>query len=139
MEHWTTSMETRLNETIREQRGITLPRSRHIILDDVRSFNFAVQSSLEIEEAAPESPRHDRLRVELLPAHTTPSKQDHLAAKPPKSKKRKRGMLAEAVAQQSELDENDEWRVLANGKEMVKRVGNALVRKPVESVDDQGD
>jgi hypothetical protein len=63
------------------------------------------------------------------------SKPDWSGAKPVgPSKKRKRGPPNEPVAELSAdegSEETDVWRVLANGKEMARRVGDVFLRKPL--------
>lgn len=146
IDHWTQSMRRRTDEGARRAHGITLPRSPYIILDDVRSLH---ESSLDKPGAhdaghndIPESPRGDRLRVELVPP-VSPSqyslkKTDYSAARPSRApRKRKRASAATSAAfvdsSGSEgADDADGWRVVAGGKEMVKRIRNSLVRKPVD-------
>ena len=88
----------------------------------------------------PDSPKDDRLRVELVPAFegTLPlqKKPDFSAARPPRPPRKRKRNASEAAVVDSSGDEaeqeGDGWRVVADGKEMVKRVKNSLVRKPVE-------
>jgi hypothetical protein len=78
--------------------------------------------------------------VELVTAFegTLPpqKKSDFSAARPSRPpKKRKRNTSEAAVVDASGDDggqEADGWRVVADGKEMVKRAKNSLLRKPVE-------
>ncbi|KAK1807589.1 hypothetical protein LTR12_018063 [Friedmanniomyces endolithicus] len=134
IEHWTQSMRRRTDEKTRREHRIGLPRSPYIILDDVRSLNQTVRADADPPGVATESPIDDRLRVELVtpitPGITPRSKPDYSAAKPSRtSKKRKQDRPEITVEDRS--DEDGGWRVLANGKGMVRRVGNVLVRKPV--------
>lgn len=147
IDHWTRSMQRRTDESARREHRISLPRSRHLILDDVRSLNDRApnedssDASQPRQVTLPDSPKDDRLRVELVPAFegTLPlqKKPDLSAARPSRPRKRKRN-TSEAAVVNSSADESgqegDGWRVVADGKEMVKRVKNALVRKPVEVV-----
>lgn len=140
IELWTASMHRRTNESARREHGITLPRSPYIILDDVRSLNQKQQADADTQIEEPESPRQDRLRVELVPPQTPTSapksKPDWSAAKPTRpSRKRKRPRHDEPVVDGDGPEENDGWRVSDNGKEMSKRVGNTLVRKPIEPIE----
>ena len=88
----------------------------------------------------PDSPKDDRLRVELVTAFegALPSKRkpDFSAARPPRPPKKRKTNTSEAAVVDSSGDEGgqeaDGWRVVADGKEMVKRVKNTLLRKPVE-------
>ncbi|KAK3111395.1 hypothetical protein LTR53_013408 [Teratosphaeriaceae sp. CCFEE 6253] len=134
IEHWTQSMRRRTDEKTRREHRIGLPRSPYIILDDVRSLNQTVRAEADLPGVATETPLDDRLRVELVtpitPGITPRSKPDYSAAKPSRtSKKRKQDRPEITVEDRS--DEDGGWRVLANGKGMVRRVGNVLVRKPV--------
>jgi hypothetical protein len=128
-------MKRRINERARVELGIRLPRSRHVILDDVRSLN-----EREDDRNVPDSPKHDQLRVELLPP-VAPSpqalkKHDFSAAGPPRAPRtRKRNTAKQPVVSMlgdGDLEESDGWRVLENGKEIVKRVGKSLLHKPID-------
>jgi hypothetical protein len=147
IEHWTQSMRRRTDESARRVHGIILPRSPYIILDDVRSLNENSVDRSGARDAGhndiPESPKDDRLRVELVPPISPiqqfTKKTDYSAARPSRApKKRKRavpGAPSAALVDSSRdegADEADGWRVLTDGKEMVKRVRNSLVRKPVD-------
>lgn len=143
IDHWSRSMKRRINERARVELGIRLPRSRHVILDDVRSLNEKEGGNRESRDGdghdAPDSPRHDQLRVELVaPASLHPQalkKPDFSAAGPPRvPRKRKRNTAELSVETVSgeDTEENDGWRVLENGKEMVKRVGKSLLHKPID-------
>jgi hypothetical protein len=135
IDHWTQSMKQRVDERARVELGIRLPRSRHVILDDVRALN-------EKDEGrdAPDSPEHDQLRVELVapvaPSPQALQKHDFSAAGPPRApRKRKRNtaeQLAVTTSGSGDADESDGWRLSENGKEMVKRVGNSLLHKPID-------
>jgi hypothetical protein len=135
IDHWTQSMKRRINERARVELGIRLPRSRRVILDDVRSLN-----DKDDDRDVPESPKHDQLRVELVaPVALSPQavkKPDFSAAGPPRApRKRKRNaaeQLAVTVSGDGDLEERNGWRLLENGKEMVKRVGNSLLHKPID-------
>lgn len=134
---WTASMHRRTDESARREHGITLPRSPYIILDDVRSLNQNPQADADPQIEESESPRQDRLRVELFPPQTpssaSKSRPDFSAAKPTRPpRKRKRLQHDAPVVDEDGPEDNDGWRVTANGKEMSKRVGNTLVRKPIE-------
>lgn len=135
IDHWTQSMKRRINERARMELGIRLPRSRHVILDDVRSLNDKDDS-----RDVPDSPKHDQLKVELVapgaPSLQPVKKPDFSAADPPRvSRKRKRNtaeLSAETVSGDGDAEESGGWRVLENGKEMVKRVGKALLHRPID-------
>jgi hypothetical protein len=144
--HWTQSMRRRTDESARREHRINFPRSRHIILDDVRSLNEgnpdddSSDTAHAYQVVLPNSPEDDRLRVELVPAFTStlsPQKKPDLSAARPfrDPRKRKRNTSEVAVVESSGDEsgrESDGWRVVSDGKEMVKRVKNSLVRKPVE-------
>ena len=144
--HWTQSMRCRTDESARREHRISLPRSRHIILDDVRSLNEKVpnedssDASQVRQVTLPDSPKDDRLRVELVTGFegTLPSqkKPGLSAARPPRPPRKRKRNASEAAVVDSSGDEGEQegdgWRVVADGKEMVKRVKNSLVRKPVE-------
>jgi hypothetical protein len=146
IDHWTQSMRRRTDEGARREHRISLPRSRHIILDDVRSLNERVpdEDSSDTSRARhatlPDSPKDDRLRVELWPAFegTLPpqKKPDFSTARPSRPPRKRKRKASEAAVINSSGDESgqdaDGWRVVADGKEMVKRVKNSLVRKPIE-------
>lgn len=137
IELWIASMQRRTSESARREHKITLPRSPYIILDDVRSLNQTREPDADTQIEEPESPRQDRLRVELVPPQTPTSapksKPDWSAAKPTRPpRKRKRPQHDESVVDEDGLEDNDGWRMTANGKEMSKRVGNTLVRKPID-------
>jgi hypothetical protein len=90
-------MKWRVNERARVELGIRLPRSRHVILDDVRSLN-----EKDDDRDAPDSPEHDQLRVELVaPAALSPQavkKPDFSAAGPPRApRKRKRNTVEQSA------------------------------------------
>jgi hypothetical protein len=135
IDHWTQSMKRRVDERARVELGIRLPRSRHVILDDVRALN-------EKDEGrdAPDSPEHDRLRVELVapiaPSPQAFKKPDFSAAGPPRApRKRERNTVEQSAFTASgsgDAEESDGWRLLEDGKEMVKRVGNSLLHKPID-------
>lgn len=146
IDHWTQSIRRRTDESARREHRISLPRSRHIILDDVRSLNErgpnegSSGSPHALHVTLPDSPKDDRLRVELVTAFDgalpPQKKPDFPAARPSRPpKKRKKNTSEEAVVDSSGdegAQEADGWRVVADGKEMVKRVKNSLLRKPVE-------
>jgi hypothetical protein len=146
IDHWTQSMRRRTDESARREHRINLPRSRHIILDDVRSLNErgpnegSPESPHPPHVTLPDSPRDDRLRVELVPAFEgilpLQKKPDFSAARPSRPPRKRKRNASEAAVVDSSGDEgeqeSDGWRVVADGKEMVKRVKNSLVRKPVE-------
>jgi hypothetical protein len=148
IDHWTQSMRRRTDEGARREHRISLPRSRHVILDDVRSLNERDpnEDSSSASDARhitlPDSPKDDRLRVELVTAFegTLPpqKKSDFSAARPSRPPKKRRRNTSEAAVVDSSGDdggqEADGWRVVADGKEMVKRVKNSLLRKPVEII-----
>lgn len=139
IDHWTRSMKRRINERARVELGIRLPRSRHVILDDVRSLNAELNGK-DPDRDPPDSPKHDRLRVELVPPAAVSTqalkKPDFSTAGPsraPRKRKRNTGDLsAETVSGDGDAEESGGWRVLGNGKEMVKRVGNALLHRPID-------
>jgi hypothetical protein len=133
----TASMHRHTNESARHEYGLTLPRSPYTMLNDVHSLNQSRQPDADAQIEESESPQQDRLRVELIIsqalASAPKSKPDWSAAKPTRfSKKRKRPRYDEPVVDEDGSEDNDGWRVLANGKEMSKRMGNTLVRKPVD-------
>jgi hypothetical protein len=146
IDHWTRSMQRRTDEDARREHRISLPRSRCIILDDVRSLNERDPSDdsdtqQARQSAIPDSPKDDRLRVELVPAFAPVSglseKPDYSAARPYKTPRKRKRNASEAAVVDSSGDEggeggDDGWRVVAGGTEMVKRVRNSLIRKPVE-------
>jgi hypothetical protein len=147
IDHWTRSIQRRTDEDARREHRISLPRSHYIILDDVRSLNERDPSDDSDtqdarQSAIPDSPKDDRLRVELVPAFVPISplsnKPDYSAARPYKTpRKRKRNVSEAAVVnllgdEGGEADDDDGWRVVTAGTEMVKRVRNSLIRKPVE-------
>jgi hypothetical protein len=78
--------------------------------------------------------------VELVPASaaTLPpqKKPDFSTARPSRASRKRDRNTSEAAVVESSGDgsgrEDDGWRVVSGGKEMVKRVKNSLVRKPVE-------
>lgn len=130
-------MQRRTDENARDKYKIDLPRSPYIILDDVRSLNEEVDEDTNGTQGRrttlPESPKDDRVRIELVPAISP------LPAPPTKptqtSRKRKRpSRVAEEVGPSDKEGAGDEdgWRIGAGGKEKVKRVGNCLIRKPIE-------
>jgi hypothetical protein len=139
-------MRRRTDESARREHRISLPRSRHIILDDVRSLNERApnEDSSDASQARQvtlsDSPKDDRLRVELVPAFEgtlPPQKKPNLsAARPSRPPRKRKRNASEAAVVDSSADESGQdangWRVVADGKEMVKRVKNSLVRKPVE-------
>jgi hypothetical protein len=141
IDHWTRSMKRRVNERARVELGIRLPRSRHVILDDVRSLNDELNEK-DHERDAPDSPKHDQLRVELVspaaPNTQALKKPDFSTAGPPRvPRKRKRNtgeLSAASVSIDGDVEENDGWRVLENGRETVKRVGNSLLHKPIDLI-----
>jgi len=146
IDHWTQSMRRRTDEGARREHRISLPRSRHIILDDVRSLNERGPNEGSSEGphtprvTLPDSPKDDRLRVELVTAFDgalpPQKKPDFSAARPSRPPKKRKKNTSEAAVVESSGDEGgqeaDGWRVVADGKEMVKRVKNSLLRKPVE-------
>jgi hypothetical protein len=146
IDHWTRSMRRRTDEDARREHRISLPRSRYIILDDVRSLNERDPSADSdtqhaLQSAIPDSPKDDRLRVELVSAFAPPSppsnKPDYSAARPYRTPRKRRRNASEAAVVNSSGDEgeghdDDGWRVVTGGTEMVKRVRNSLIRKPVE-------
>lgn len=146
IDHWTQSMRRRTDESARRAHGITLPRSPYIILDDVRSLNENTVNSSGIHDAGhddiPEILKGDRLRVELVPPVSPgryPTKQtDYSAARPSRApRKRKRAPVATSAALveasgDESADDADGWRMVTGGREMVKRVRNSLVRKPID-------
>jgi hypothetical protein len=101
IDHWTRSMKRRINKRARVELGIRLPRSRYVILDDVRSLN-----ERDDDRDVPDSPKHDQLRVELVPP-VAPSPQalkkpDFSAAGPPRApSKRKRNTAEQPVVSMS--------------------------------------
>jgi hypothetical protein len=123
IDHWTQSIRRRTDETARREHRITLPRSPYVILDDVRSLNERnpdddddssdAQNARQI--AFPDSPKDNRLRVELVPAFTStlppPNKPDFSTARPSRPpRKRKRNTSAAAVVDSSDnesLTEHD--------------------------------
>jgi hypothetical protein len=146
IDHWTQSIQRRTDKSARREHRISLPRSRHIILDDVRSLNKrdpnedSSSTSDTWHITLPDSPKDNWLRVELVTAFkgTLPpqKKSDFSATRPSRpSKKRKRNTSEAAVVDSSRDDgrqEADGWQLIANRKEMVKRVKNSLLRKLVE-------
>jgi hypothetical protein len=88
----------------------------------------------------PDTPEDDRLRVELVPAFTSTlppqKKPDFSVVRPSKAPRKRKQNTSEAAVVESSGDESrckgDSWRVVSGRKEMVKRVKNSLVRKPVE-------
>lgn len=150
IDHWTQSMRRRTDESARRAHGITLPRSPYIILDDVRSLNESSVDQSGARDAGhndiPDSPKGDRLRVELVPpispSQYSTKKTDYSAARPSRApRKRKRVPTATSAAlvdtsgsegADEGADEADGWRVVTGGKEVVKRVRNSLLRKPVD-------
>jgi hypothetical protein len=112
IDHWTQSMRRRTDESARREHRISLPRSRHVILDDVRSLNerYPNEDSSNTSDARhitlPDSPKDDRLRVELVTAFegTLPpqKKSGFSAARPSRpTKKRKRNTSEAAVVDSS--------------------------------------
>lgn len=72
IDHWTQSMRRRTDESARREHRISLLRSCHIILDDVRSLNEKVpnEDSSDTSQVRQvmllDSLKDDRLRVELV-------------------------------------------------------------------------
>ena len=135
IDHWTWSMKRRVSERARVELRIRLPRSRHVILDDVRSLN-----EKDDDRDAPDSPKHDQLRVELVPpvapSPQTLKKPDFSAAGLSRAPRKRKRNTAEqpvvSVSSDGDVGESDGWRMLENGKEMVKRVGKSLLHKPID-------
>jgi hypothetical protein len=77
IDYWTQSMQRRTNKSARCEHRISLLRSCHIILDDVRLLNERNPDDDSSDTAhahqvvLPDSPEDDRLRVELVPAFTS--------------------------------------------------------------------
>ncbi|KAI1000004.1 hypothetical protein K3495_g8193 [Podosphaera aphanis] len=146
IDHWTRSMQRRTDESARREHRISLPRSRHLILDDVRSLNERVpnddssDASQARQVTLPDSPKDDRLRVELVTAFegTLPPQKrpDFSAARPPRPPRKRKRNTSEAAVVNSSAEESgqeaDGWRIVGDGNEMVKRVKNSLIRKPVQ-------
>lgn len=141
--HWSRSIKRRINERARVELRIRLPRSRYVILDDVRSLNEKEGGDCGSRDGdrhdAPDSPKHDQLRVELVAlASLRPQalkKPDSSVAGPPRvprKRKRNTAKLSAEIVSGEDTEENDGWRVLGNGKEMVKRVGKSLLHKPID-------
>lgn len=65
-------------------------------------------------------------------------KPDFSIARPPRPPRKRKRNASEAAVVDSSGDEGEQegdgWRVVADRKEMVKRVKNSLVRKPVEII-----
>ena len=139
-------MQRRTDESARREHRISLPRSRHLILDDVRPLNERVPNddSSDASQARQvtllDSPKDDRLRVELVTAFDgslPPQKRpDFSAARPPRPPRKRKRNTSEAAVVNSSAEESgqeaDGWRTVGDGNEMVKRVKNSLIRKPVE-------
>jgi hypothetical protein len=127
--HWTQSTKRRVDEKARVELGIHLPRSCHIVLDDVCSLN-----EKDDDRDAPDSFKHDQLRVGLVPlVASSPQalkKSNFSAAGPPRSSRKRKCNTAEqlvaSVSGDGEVKENDGWRASGDGKGMVKRVGSSL-------------
>lgn len=146
IDHWTRSMQRRTDESARREHRISLPRSRHLILDDVRSLNERVpnddssDASQARQVTLPDSPKDDRLRVELVPAFEgtllPQKKSDFSVAGPSRPPRKRKKNTSEAAVVDSATEESgqeaDGWRIVGDGNEMVKRVKNSLIRKPVE-------
>jgi hypothetical protein len=131
IDHWTRSMKRRINERARVELGIRLPRSRHTILDDVRSLSDKLNEK-DYNRDAPDSPKHDQLRVELvLPAAPNTQalkKPDFSTAGPPRVPRKRKRNIGELSTANVSIDGDVE----ENGIEMVKRVGNSLLHKPID-------
>jgi hypothetical protein len=101
IDHWTWSMKQCINERAQVELRICLPCSCYVILDDVCSLN-----ERDDDRDVPDSPKHDQLRVELVPP-VAPSPQalkkpDFSAAGPPRApSKRKRNTAERPVVSMS--------------------------------------
>jgi hypothetical protein len=88
-------MKRRVDERARVELGIRLLRSCYVILDDVRALNEKDKG-----RNAPDSPKHNQLRVELVaiaPSPQVPKKPDFSAAGPPRApRKRKRDTVGQS-------------------------------------------
>jgi len=115
-DHWTQSMRRRTNESARREHRISLPRSRHIILDDVRSLNErnpdddSSDTTHAHQIVHPGSPKDDQLRVELVPAFTSTlppqKKPDFSAARPSRTPRKRKQNTSEAAVVESSGDES---------------------------------
>ncbi|KAF2685408.1 hypothetical protein K458DRAFT_388288 [Lentithecium fluviatile CBS 122367] len=110
---------------------------------DVHSLNENASDSSDTlkqrRNTLPKSRKDDRHREELVPPVTPgppPTKLDYSAVGPSKIPiKRKRDSREVAGMEylvHKRAEKNDSWQVVMNGKEMVRRVDNCIIRKPIE-------
>jgi hypothetical protein len=127
IDYWTQSMRRRIDKSARHEHRINLPRSCHIILDDVHSLNErnpdddSSDTTHARQAVLPDSPEDDWLRVELVPAFAStlpPQKKPDLsAARPSRAPRKRKQSTSEAAVIDSSGDESgredDGWRVVS--------------------------
>jgi hypothetical protein len=138
---WAESIGRRRDERVRKEMRMRCPRSPFIITDDVRSLNQILDPAKRGRRTTdvfyPEEPAEHQLRVELV---TPGSKRSapSTTAKSGKQKRRRLGSDALNLVHQVE-NQDDGWRLSEDGRWRLKRVGNQLLRLPVESADTPSD
>ena len=131
VERWEAAMRMRTDETARRERRITLPRSPYIILDDVRSLNKDTRDT----DRSRLDDREDRLRVELVAPHPPADSTSSKPAQSPPARRRPKRKRKRALSEEHPPDkatDDDGWRKSSDGRWLLKRVKNQLIRKPID-------
>ncbi|KAI4219550.1 MAG: hypothetical protein L6R36_008246 [Xanthoria steineri] len=143
VERWTEAIQQRNDFGARRRTGTRGKVTPHLLLADVASLNKAPQRSGKVGRTSdiffPDEAKEDRLRVELIPRRplskpTAPPPEYTETALSKSSKKRKR--MSDVVGEENGYApaNDDGWVESADGRWLVKRMRNQIVRKPVEEV-----
>jgi hypothetical protein len=142
VEGWAESIQRRNDYGARKTYGIKSKATPYIIPSDVATLNTIVNDEGQARRTSdrffPDEAKEDRLRVELVPP---PSTSKNVATPPtyaegsrPRNRTKKRPVREE---EQEEDAVNEGWRESADGKAMIKRVRNHLIRKPIEDLHEE--
>ncbi|KAK4895991.1 hypothetical protein LTR49_028203 [Elasticomyces elasticus] len=108
-------MRRRTDENARDQYQADLPRSPYIILDDVRSLKEAVEEGTNGTQGRrttpPESPKDDRIGIELVAAVNPLPAPPTKPARPSRKRKRPSRVVEEVGTPDGEgAGDEDRWR-----------------------------
>lgn len=140
VEGWAEAIHRRNDYGERRRLGIRSKATPYLIPDDVATLNKIAKDEDRGRRTSdmffPEDAKEDRLRVEIIappPTSKIATPPNYAEGSRPKATTATRKKRVREEEQEEDASE-EQWRESTDGKWMIKRVRNHLIRKPVEEI-----
>ena len=157
VDRWRSAIHDRTDFGRRRELRIKGPVTPYLVLGDVASLNQVTEDKDKGRRTNdiffPDEAGDERLKVEVVPnapaaaptADPTPTtKPDYSRGSRPRSSRKRKSAskVADVGPEQQDAEDDmdaDGWRTTVDGKAMIKRVRNHLVRRPMDDTDRDAD